>query len=663
MSSSKSRVRVSCGGIAPALLGGAMSIRGTASASCALLVLAATLHAATPASGQDSAGVLEFRYTPVARAQVAIWVEDEAGRYLATVALTEAVAYRGIGNRPGASQMNSGYRWPYGRREGVLPIWAHRRADAPGARLFPRVVFQQRREGYGSRMTWDQSVDPYFCLSFEPAASERDALDAVSCASVFSSDKGRYMTAADREMDYAEPWQEDGAASMRALPLESVYPPRMDVTRCRGGTECYDHADVDRFADDARAVMPEIDAVTQATAPGDTPQKLLFSVPADWPAGAYVAWIEVHVEGDYNARWNDAAYPTPLLPEIEWDSYAVEYGYAYRGQPSIVYRVPFTLGAEPGSSFATELPVGRSSWRYFDRDYGRLEPITFDSDDPTAIANEDGSGADRLRRDAEGRRFTVVVGPNEDDPAPDTGGGADAGSAPGHGGTDPGSAGGSGVAEPTPRAAPGVVRDLSLQLHPDERRSHTWVVMRFAAPSSPRPIHGYDVRVATGPIVDESSFLREGRPARTATDDPAGPAALMLPTAASAGEPIEAVIGDLLAETHYFVAVRATDDLNRHGPIRVAEITTTSRTFATVTPCFVATAAYGSPLAGQVHALRRLRDRYLLSIAPGRALVSAYHSAGPPAARWLERHAQWRALARWLLQPLVSLAQQLDAER
>src|SRR6195952_2445027 len=75
-------------------------------------------------------GVLTFKYTPAPRAQVAIWIEDANGQYLATVALTDAVGYRGIGNRPGSSDMNSGYRWPYGRREGVLPIWAHRRAAA-----------------------------------------------------------------------------------------------------------------------------------------------------------------------------------------------------------------------------------------------------------------------------------------------------------------------------------------------------------------------------------------------------------------------------------------------------------------------------------------------------------------------------------------------------
>src|SRR5690606_3797370 len=110
--------------------------------------------------------------------------------FVTTLRLTDAVALRGIGNRTGASQMNSGYRWPYGRREGVLPVWAHRRASAPGASLFRTVMFQGRDEGRASG--GDSSVDNYFCLSFVKAASKQEALDAVSCASIFRSDKGRY---------------------------------------------------------------------------------------------------------------------------------------------------------------------------------------------------------------------------------------------------------------------------------------------------------------------------------------------------------------------------------------------------------------------------------------------------------------------------------------
>ena len=70
--------------------------------------------------------------------------------------------------------MNSGFHWPYGRREGVLPYWAHRRAAAPGASTFRRVIFQNRlSEGYASRTSNDQSRDEYFCLSFNTASTAR----------------------------------------------------------------------------------------------------------------------------------------------------------------------------------------------------------------------------------------------------------------------------------------------------------------------------------------------------------------------------------------------------------------------------------------------------------------------------------------------------------
>src|SRR5688572_1400288 len=102
--------------------------------------------------------ILELHFTPTKYAQLAIWVEHANGEFLGTVRLTEAVAKRGIGNRPGASQMNSGFRWPYGRRDGALPIWATRRAAAPGARQFKTVIFQDRTsEGLASRTSADHS--------------------------------------------------------------------------------------------------------------------------------------------------------------------------------------------------------------------------------------------------------------------------------------------------------------------------------------------------------------------------------------------------------------------------------------------------------------------------------------------------------------------------
>src|SRR5690606_24544226 len=161
------------------------------------------------------------------------------GEFLQTVRLTEAVARRGIGNRPGASQMNSGFRWPYGRREGALPIWATRRAHAEGAQLFRRVIFQNRTtEGLASRTSADSTPDNYYCLSFTTTLSRKEALDAVSCASVFSSDKGRFITEADLGAGYAEPYERVGTEEpmMRSLSLHSLYPPRRDVAPCNPQT-------------------------------------------------------------------------------------------------------------------------------------------------------------------------------------------------------------------------------------------------------------------------------------------------------------------------------------------------------------------------------------------------------------------------------------------
>jgi subtilisin family serine protease len=72
--------------------------------------------------------------------------------------------------------------------------------------------------------------------------------------------------------------------------------------------------------------------------------------------------------------------------------------------------------------------------------------------------------------------------------------------------------------------------------------------------------------------------------------------------------------------------------------------------------CFIATAAYGSPMAPQVKVLREIRDRFLLTNSPGKALVNFYYAFSPAAADFISRHAGLRAMVRLGLLPLVGLA-------
>jgi hypothetical protein len=69
--------------------------------------------------------------------------------------------------------------------------------------------------------------------------------------------------------------------------------------------------------------------------------------------------------------------------------------------------------------------------------------------------------------------------------------------------------------------------------------------------------------------------------------------------------------------------------------------------------CFIATAAYGSPLEPHVLALREFRDSYLQRTALGRAFIGFYYRHSPPLANVIAEHAWLRFLVRMVLTPLV----------
>jgi hypothetical protein len=72
--------------------------------------------------------------------------------------------------------------------------------------------------------------------------------------------------------------------------------------------------------------------------------------------------------------------------------------------------------------------------------------------------------------------------------------------------------------------------------------------------------------------------------------------------------------------------------------------------------CFIATAAFGSPLEKHVGILQDFRDRHLLTNGPGRAFVKFYYEVSPAIAAKIAQSATGRFVTRAALMPLVGAA-------
>ncbi|HLL22598.1 MAG TPA: fibronectin type III domain-containing protein [Kofleriaceae bacterium] len=485
--------------------------------------------------------------------QIVVWIEDTAGNYVDTVFLTQQTGTYGLGNRPGRADFNSGPKWPYGRRLGVFPVWAHRHGLT-----FDEVQFQDGNEDNLSHAFSESSVEMHFCRPLATTGVDKPLWDAGTCASAVFTDKGKLTSA-----------------------KKTLYPPRNDLVRAST-----DHPAVDLFA-----TLNPFDAVSQPTPPMDQPAQVTWSAPDTVPEGNYVLWVEVSREFDHNATYSEAARPSPT--GIPWS----DYGAAFRGQPSTVYKVPFTIvhGQRVVAHALDYIGYGDP-----DGIDGNVRPP--DSTISTGVA---GSGAERLAVQSDaGTPYRVRVNAFTE--------------------TD--------AVEP---AAPGglAAKDVST----------TSARITFKAPGDDGVtgrVRRYEIRYKVGKNFTENTF---GDGIEIKPDLVLG----------DAGATQDFTLKGLLNGTDYTVGIRAYDDCLNKGNIAFVTFRTPDRAVGEVDWCFVATAAYGTALANDVEMLRRFRDMVLQSTVLGELAVEAYYTFGPAVAGVVGESELLRATARAVLDPLV----------
>lgn len=121
----------------------------------------------------------------------------------------------------------------------------------------------------------------------------------------------------------------------------------------------------------------------------------------------------------------------------------------------------------------------------------------------------------------------------------------------------------------------------------------------------------------------------------------------------------------VLADTDYFWFAVALDMLDDDGVMNVVDVIGDFWETTDVAPntghgrtggCFIATAAYGTPMAEEIQILGEFRDRYLLTNPVGQALVDFYYSVSPPIAEFIAERPHLKPLVRVGLAPVIAMS-------
>src|SRR5438132_5066617 len=160
------------------------------------------------AASADMCRSVQVTFKPVPELQIAVWIEDAQGHYVDTVYLTRLTGVFGLANRPGQHLLRSDIRFPYCRRDMVLPVWAHKRNHT-----YPLVVMggaagnsqatcaangitagdcDDNTVAYHPNVSSDE---PFYCSPRGGLVQKVNGMDVITCASRFTGSKGAFADA------------------------------------------------------------------------------------------------------------------------------------------------------------------------------------------------------------------------------------------------------------------------------------------------------------------------------------------------------------------------------------------------------------------------------------------------------------------------------------